>query len=240
MERMRLDRFFSSQEILSRKDVRSAVKHGRILVNGMAAKKTDVQIDAQKDQIFLDGQAVPYEPFVYLMLNKPQGVVSTTNDKTHRTVLDLVPPELFRSDLFPAGRLDKDTTGFVLLTNDGAFAHRILSPGNHVEKQYEVQIDGPLSPEQEETIRNGAVLADGYACMPCRLALMKAGENPIYEIVLREGKYHQIKRMFGTVRRGVLTLKRTRIGGLFLDADLAEGACKKIVHKEIDLILCNS
>ena len=225
MERMRLDRFFSSQEILSRRDVRDAVKRDRILVNGTAAKKPDMQIDVQKDQILLDGQAVVYEPFVYLMLNKPQGVVSATDDKIHRTVLDLVPPELFRSDLFPAGRLDKDTTGFVLLTNDGAFAHRILSPGSHVEKQYEVLIDGPLTPEQEETIRNGAVLA---------------GETPLYEIVLREGKYHQIKRMFGTVGRGVLTLKRTRIGGLFLDTDLEEGDCKKIVHKEIGLILCNS
>ena len=240
MERMRLDRFFSSQEILSRRDVRGAVKHGRILVNGAAAKKPDMQIDVQKDQILLDGQAVIYEPFVYLMLNKPQGVVSATDDKIHRTVLDLVPPELFRSDLFPAGRLDKDTTGFVLLTNDGAFAHRILSPGSHVEKQYEVLIDGPLTPEQEEKIRSGAVLADGYECMPCRLTLLKAGKTPLYEIVLREGKYHQIKKMFGTVGRGVLTLKRTRIGVWFLDANLEEGHGKKIVHIEIDLILCNS
>lgn len=240
MGRMRLDRFFSSQEILSRKDVRTALKTGRITVNGAVVKKADLQIDAEADQVLLDGKAVLYEPYVYLMLNKPKGVVSATDDKTHTTVLDLVPPELFRSDLFPAGRLDKDTTGFVLLTNDGDFAHRILAPGSHVEKHYEVQIDGRLTEREEDIIRNGAVLADGYECMPCELTLLIDADRPTYEIVLHEGKYHQIKRMFGTVQRGVVDLKRIQIGGLFLDEKLPEGACRKIVHKELGLILCKS
>lgn len=240
MERMRLDRFFSSQEILSRKDVRTALKAGRIAVNGTVAKKADLQINAETDRITLDGKAVEYEPYVYLMLNKPKGVVSATDDKTHKTVLDLVPSELFRSDLFPAGRLDKDTTGFVLLTNDGDFAHRILAPGSHVEKHYEVQIDGPLTESEEEIIRNGAVLADGYECMPCELRLLIDAAWPTYEIVLHEGKYHQIKRMFGTVQKGVVELKRIQIGGLLLDKKLPEGACRKIVHKEFELILCKS
>ena len=240
MGKMRLDRFFSSQEILSRKDVRTALKYGRIAVNGTVIKKADLQIDPQTDRITLDNADVSYEPFVYLMLNKPKGVVSATDDKTHTTVLDLVPPELFRSDLFPAGRLDKDTTGFVLLTNDGDFAHRILAPGSHIEKHYEVLIDGRLTAEEEEYIRKGTVLADGYACMPCELTLLRDEAWPTYEIVLHEGKYHQIKRMFGTVQKGVVELKRTKMGGLTLDENLKEGECRKIVHKELDLILCKS
>lgn len=238
MGKMRLDRFFSSQEILSRKDIRTALKLGRITVNGAPAKKADMQVDAETDEIRLDGRAVSYEPYVYLMLNKPQGIVSATDDKTHTTVLDLVPPELYRSDLFPAGRLDKDTTGFVLLTNDGAFAHQILAPGRHVEKHYEVRIDGLLTEAEENVLRKGAVLADGYECMPCELTLLEKSAQPLYEIVLREGKYHQIKRMFGTQGQGVVSLKRTQIGGLLLDRNLPEGGCRKIVHKEKELILC--
>lgn len=240
MGKMRLDRFFSSQEILSRKDVRTALKNGRITVNGTVVKKADLQIDPQTDRITLDNADVSYEPFVYLMLNKPKGVVSATDDKTHTTVLDLVPPELFRSDLFPAGRLDKDTTGFVLLTNDGDFAHRILAPGSHIKKHYEVQIDGRLTQEEETYIRNGTVLADGYECMPCGLTLLADEDWPKYEIVLQEGKYHQIKRMFGTVQKGVVELKRTKMGALSLDENLKEGECRKIVHKELELILCKN
>lgn len=232
--------FFSSQEILSRKEVRSAIKQKRITVNGSPAQKVDMSIDAEVDIICLDGRAIHYEPLIYLMLNKPQGVVSATEDRSHMTVLDLVPPDLFRSDLFPAGRLDKDTTGFVLLTNDGDFSHHILAPDTHIEKRYEVIVDGTLSTEEENLIRKGVTLADGYTCRPCGLMLINAGQTPSYEVILHEGKYHQIKRMFGTVGKGVLALKRTQIGGLVLDPSLPEGACRKIMHKEIDLILCNS
>lgn len=238
MATMRLDRFFSSQEILSRKEVKEAVLKKQITVNGETAKKIDMQIDPQTAQVCYKGQAVAYEPFVYLMLNKPQGVVSATEDKTHRTVLDLVPPELYRSDLFPAGRLDKDTVGFVLLTNDGDFAHRILSPKSHVSKRYEVTIDGPITAQDEEQLRSGITLADGYICKPCTLTLLSDCENPVYEIILTEGKYHQIKRMFGSVGRGVVFLKRTHIGGLELDKTLPECGCRKIMHKEILEILC--
>lgn len=238
MATMRLDRFFSSQEILSRKEVKEAVSKKQITVNGETAKKIDMQIDPQTAQVCYKGQAVAYEPFVYLMLNKPQGVVSATEDKMHRTVLDLVPPELYRSDLFPAGRLDKDTVGFVLLTNDGDFAHRILSPKSHVSKRYEVTIDGSITAQDEEQLRSGITLADGYVCKPCALTLLCGCENPVYEIILTEGKYHQIKRMFGSVGRGVLFLKRTHIGGLELDKKLPECGCRKIMHKEIDEILC--
>ena len=238
MATMRLDRFFSSQEILSRKEVKEAVLKKQITVNGETAKKIDMQIDPQTAQVCYKGQAVAYEPFVYLMLNKPQGVVSATDDKMHRTVLDLVPPELYRSDLFPAGRLDKDTVGFVLLTNDGDFAHRILSPKSHVSKRYEVTIDGPITAQDEAQLRSGITLADGYICKPCTLTLLSDCENPVYEIILTEGKYHQIKRMFGSVGRGVVFLKRTHIGGLELDKTLPECGCRKIMHKEILEILC--
>ena len=235
---MRLDRFFSSQEILSRKEVKEAVRKKEITVNGQIANKIEMQIDPQTAQVCYKGQAVLYEPFIYLMMNKPQGVVCATEDKIHKTVLDLVPKELFRSDLFPAGRLDKDTVGFVLLTNDGDFAHRILSPKSHVSKRYEVRIDGRITAQEEELLRHGITLADGYVCKPCTLTLIDDCESPVYEIILIEGKYHQIKRMFGSVGRGVLFLKRTHIGGVELDKNLPECRCRKMMHKEIDQILC--
>ena len=236
MKRMRLDRFFSSQEILSIKEVRSAIKQKRITVNGSPAQKVDMSIDAEVDIICLDGRAIHYEPFIYLMLNKPQVVVSATEDRSHMTVLDLVPPDLFRSDLFPAGRLDKDTTGFVLLTNDGDFSHHILAPDTHIEKRYEVIVDCTLSTEEENLIRKGVTLADGYTCRPCGLMLINAGQTPSYEVILHEGKYHQIKRMFSKHGITVEELKRIKMGSLELDKSLKEGECRYLTARELEEI----
>ncbi|MEG2813655.1 MAG: pseudouridine synthase [Oscillospiraceae bacterium] len=239
MPLMRLDKFFASQEILTRKEIRPLLKKGNIKINGVLAKAPDQKIDTENDVIMLFNQIISYQPYVYLMLNKPQGYVSSTNDKINKTVLDLVPNELFRSGLFPAGRLDKDSTGFVLLTNDGDFSHRILSPKNHVPKIYIVRIDNEISDENIKNIESGVTLADGYQCRPCEIEMLENSENPLLKVILHEGKYHEIKRMFGVYDCGVLSLKRIQIGGLKLDENLPEGSVKVILHNDVESILFN-
>lgn len=234
---MRLDRFFSSQEILSRKEIRPVIKRGGITVNGIPASSPEQKVDPERDAVALDGREVSYRPYVYLMLNKPKGYVSSTDDKRNPTVLDLVPPQLWREGLFPAGRLDRDTVGFVLLTNDGGFAHEILSPKKHVPKTYLVRLDGPLCADGIARLEAGVTLADGAVCKGASVRVVEEGEEPLVQIVLREGKYHQIKRMFGVIGLGVNWLKRTQIGGLALDGQLPEGGCREILHKELDKIL---
>ncbi len=240
MPQMRLDRFFSSQELLSRRETRACVKEGLICVNGIPAVSAEQKVDPQRDAVCLRGVRVEYKPFLYLMLNKPPGVVSSTDDRRNPTVLDCVPRELYRSGLFPAGRLDKDTVGFVLLTDDGAFAHRILAPGNHISKTYLVRLDGPVTEEGISLLESGVTLADGTICQKTPVKVLESGDRPLVQLVLCEGKYHQIKRMFGVLGLGVDWLKRTKIGGLPLDADLPEGGCREILHNEVEKILCNT
>ena len=237
MAQMRLDRFFSSQQLLSRKEVRPLVRAGLVRVNGAPASSPEQRIDPERDRVELKGEPVGWKPYLYLMLHKPRGVVSSTDDPRSRTVLDLVPPALWRDGLFPAGRLDKDSTGFVLLTNDGDFAHAILSPKRHVEKTYEVRLDGPLSDADVRSLEAGVTLSDGTECRGMRLKRLEDGPEPLWQVVLSEGKYHQIKRMFGTVEIGVNALKRTAIGGLRLDKALREGDCREISAKEVEEIL---
>lgn len=237
MPQMRLDKFFSSQNLATRKEVRELIKQGSITVNGCSDIKPEEKIDPEKDEICLNGTSVNYKKYLYLMMNKPKGVVSATNDKSQSTVLDLVPPELFRPGLFPAGRLDKDTTGFVLLTDDGDFAHRILSPKKHISKTYHAVISAPLTDIQMKQFENGLVLKDGFQCLPAKITLLEDGEHPLVEIVLWEGKYHQIKRMIGALGEKVLSLKRVKLGNLLLDPDLGEGECREILHKDVEKIL---
>jgi 16S rRNA pseudouridine516 synthase len=234
---IRLDRFFSSQNLASRKEVRTLLKEGRITVNGQPVRQSDHKVDLKKDTVCLDGTAVGYKEYLYLMLNKPQGVVSATNDRTQKTVLDLVPKEFYRPGLFPAGRLDKDTTGFVLITDDGDLAHRILSPKSHVPKTYHAVLDRPFQPEMIEKFKEGVTLADGFTCLPAEIRTLQEGENPLVEIIIREGKYHQIKRMAAACGCHVIKLKRVKIGNLELDATLPEGACKEILHKDVEKFL---
>lgn len=237
MAQMRIDRFFSEQEILSRSELKKEIKKGTVTVNGFALKDSALKIDTDSDEICYNGKLIEYQKHIYIMLNKPKGVVSSTDDKINKTVIDLVPPHLRRRGLFPAGRLDKDTVGFVLITNDGGFAHEMLSPKKHVEKTYVAVIDGSLTEKDIETLEKGAVLADGYVCKEAKLCILSDSCMPEVEIVLSEGKYHQIKRMFGVVGRGVIELKRTKIGGLELDKELAEGECREILHNELTRIL---
>ena len=232
MAQQRLDKIIASQGKYSRSDVRRLVRGGEITVNGKAVNDCGLKVDPEKDNIVVRGESFGYSKFVYIMLNKPQGVVSASRSPGEKTVVDLVPDELKRDGLFPAGRLDKDTTGFVLITDDGAFAHEILSPKKHVEKTYIAVLDRPIGESELEKFRSGVTLADGYECLPAQITLLSE-DGLAVEIKLREGKYHQIKRMAAACGSHVNKLHRVSMGGLSLDGSLQEGECRLITAEEL-------
>ena len=232
----RLDKIIASQGKHSRSEVRKLVRDGRITVNGAVVKKSDVKVN-ETDEITVDGVGICYRKHIYIMLNKPQGVISATEDRTQKTVLDLVPPELYRNGLFPAGRLDGDTTGFVLLTDDGDFAHRILSPKNHIMKTYHATLRDPLSEEDIERFKTGLTLGDGTVCLEAHVRVISEGEETVAEIKICEGKYHQVKRMFASIGNKVLRLRRVKMGALALDETLAEGECRELEAHEVEKLL---
>ena len=227
---MRLDRLIASQGKYTRNDVKKLIKNGLVVVDGKTIATPDTKVDPAVSEVVICGEPFTYKEHLYLMLNKPKGVVSATNDKVHKTVLDLVPKEYMRDGLFPAGRLDADTTGFVLITDDGDFAHKILAPKTHVEKTYEAKIAAPLSEEDIRVLETGAVLKDGFLCLPAKIKVLN--EEKI-EIKICEGKYHQIRRMIASRNNKVLELNRTKIGGLPLDIDLKPGFCREITQEEL-------
>lgn len=231
----RLDKILAMQGSASRKDVKEMIKKGRVSVNGKIVKDSSVKI-SETDAVSLDGTTLSLKKHVYLMLNKPAGVVSASDSETDTTVVDLVPDELYRDGLFPAGRLDKDTVGFVLITDDGDFAHRILSPKNHIVKTYEARLAEPLSEENKKLIQNGITLSDGTTLKESKVQILEDSETPLVKIQICEGKYHQIKRMFAATGNKVVYLKRTAMGDLPLDSGLLEGKCREITAQELDLI----
>ena len=216
---------------MSRKDAKTAVSHGKVTVNGAVVKLSDHKV-SESDEILLDGNKISKNKHIYIVLNKPQGYVSATEDENQHTVLELVPPELFRKGLFPAGRLDKDTTGLMIITDDGDFAHRILSPKKHIKKSYAVTLDIPVTAEMKEAFEKGVALSDGV-CKPAGLAF---GGKYDCTVTLFEGRYHQIKRMFGCFGAKVTALKRISIGGFSLPENLPEGQCRELDESELDLI----
>ena len=232
----RLDKILSSTLKISRADVKKLMKKQSVTVNGVQVKSGEMKIDPDTDEIRLNGRDVVYQKNIYLMMNKPEGVISASNDRSQETVVDLVPEEYRRDGLFPAGRLDADTTGFVLITDDGDFAHRILSPKNHVEKTYHARLAQRLSDGDIERFLSGIELKDGTLCLEARLRVIEDGETPLVEVVIHEGKYHQVKRMFAALGNRVVQLRRIKIGGLSLDGTLAEGECREITREEIRLI----
>lgn len=232
----RLDKLICSQGAYTRKQAQQMIKNGLVKVDGVIVRDRGFHIEPEKCSIVLNGEPFEIERFVYIMLNKPKGVVSATNDKNVKTVIDLVPDDLKRRNLFPAGRLDITTTGFVLITDDGDFAHRILSPKNHIEKTYEARLAEPISDEQMNFVADGITLGDGTKCLPAKLKRLEDGEHPLIEIKICEGKYHQIKRMFAAAGNGVIELKRTQMGGLELDEKLSEGECRRLNDEEIAMI----
>lgn len=232
----RLDKLLSSQGGFGRKKAQELIKNGLVKVDGIQVRDRGAHIDPDASSVEVDGKPFKLERFVYLMLNKPKGVVSASTDKNVKTVVDLAPEDLKGRNLFPAGRLDMTTTGFVLLTDDGDFAHRILSPKNHIEKTYEARLAESVTEQQLIDVANGIVLKDGTECMPAKLKILEYGDSPLVEIKICEGKYHQVKRMFAAVGNGVVELKRTRMGALPLDPELPEGQCRKISEEELKLI----
>ncbi len=232
----RLDKLISSQGTYTRKQAQQLIKDGLVKVDGITVRDRGFHIDPDVNSVILDGKEFAVEKFVYLMLNKPKGVVSATNDRSQKTVVDLVPDELKKRNLFPAGRLDMTTTGFVLITDDGDFAHRILSPKNHIEKTYEARLAESVTEEQLRMVADGIVLKDGTECLPAKLKILEDSDSPLVEIKICEGKYHQIKRMFAAAGNGVIELKRTKMGKLSLDEALPEGECRRLTEAEIALI----
>lgn len=231
----RLDKIIASQGQYSRSEVKKLVKGGRVTIDGSVVKNSDIKADPNKNIIAVDGKVLRYKKHMYIMLNKPQGVVSATDDRDHKTVIDLVPKELMRDGLFPAGRLDGDTVGFVLITDDGDFAHEILSPKNHIMKTYHATLERPVTKEDIRAFRDGIELKDGTLCLEAEVRSLDS-DTPMAEIKICEGKYHQVKRMFAALGNRVVFLKRVKMGELSLDESLEEGQCREITPDELILI----
>jgi len=228
----RLDKIIAAQGKYSRRDVKKLVAAGRINIDGKIVNKSDIKIDTDKVKIEIDGIELKIKNKVYLILNKPKGYVSATEDRKDETVLDLVPENLFHKELFPAGRLDKDTTGLMILTNDGNFAHNILAPKKHVKKKYKVEIDIKITDEMVEAFKKGIMLKDGI----CKSSGLEILDEKIGIVTLTEGRYHQIKRMFGCFGAKVVNLHRISFGNLSLPEDLKLGECRELTEGEIKKI----
>ena len=231
---MRLDKYLAETAQCTRSEAKTLLNRGRVTVNGVVCKKGDTQL-REGDSVAVDGAPLAYQQFVYLMLNKPEGVVSASTDKRDTTVVDLIGDAYPRRELFPAGRLDKTSTGFVLLTDDGGFAHEILAPKRHVSKTYTVVIDTPLTEEMRKGFAEGVTLADGTALSPAEVEALTS-DGLTVKVRLRQGVYHQIKRMFGVYGAGVNALHRDAIGGLALDPALAPGQWRKLSAEEVTAI----
>lgn len=232
---MRLDKFLGNHGFGTRKEVKLLVKRGAVKINDVLVKKADIKIVPENDTVTVYDEAVVYEPFVYIMLNKPAGYISSTKDYKDETVLELI-DGLEHYDLHPVGRLDKDTEGLLILTNDGQFSHDVLSPRKHVNKTYFACVDGYVTDETVELFKAGVTLDDGYKAMPAELQIVRAGEISEIELVIQEGKFHQVKRMFKAVDMTVIYLKRIKMGGLPLDESLAPGAYRKLTLEEINFV----
>lgn len=237
MAKIRIDKMLSHMGYGSRSDIKKAAKMGRIRLNQTVEKNCALLIDPQNVQVFWDDMEVIYREHLYLLLNKPQGVVSATQDNLHPTVIDLVPENYRHYNLFPVGRLDKDTEGLLVLTNDGPFAHDLLSPKKQIPKIYYAQVDVMLSEAAVRKFEEGILLDDGYKTMPAKLEIFHVQDEQSHcHVTIQEGKFHQIKRMFAEVGAHVLFLKRIQIGKLRLDERLAPGEMRELTAQEIGFL----
>ena len=230
MNTERLDKYIASNTNYTRSDCRKLIYTGRVSVNGKNNVKIDTKVSPDEDTVLLDNQKIEYKKFVYFLMNKPKGVLSACNDKNKKTVVDLLKENDRIKDVFPIGRLDKDTTGLLLLTNDGETAHKIISPKSKIEKSYLATLDGNITEENIELFKSGVTLADGSVCKPAVLEYV--GENTA-RVIITEGKYHQIKRMFGVIGLGVVELHRERIGNLTIPKHLANGEYCEILFSDV-------
>lgn len=233
----RLDKVLGNLGYGTRKEIKKLTRSGGITVNGEVVKDSSTKVDPENDEIVFFDETVNYRKYIYLMLNKPQGYISATEDYLHETVLELIEEEDLVFKLFPAGRLDKDTEGFLLLTNDGQFSHKLLAPKNRVPKTYYAEISGEVTEDDVEEFKQGIVLDDGYETLPAELEIIKSGPVSEIELTIVEGKFHQVKRMFEAVGKRVIYLKRISIGNLNLDEDLELGEYREISPEEIENIM---
>ncbi|WP_318614164.1 pseudouridine synthase [Sporosarcina sp. YIM B06819] len=234
---MRLDKLLSNMGFGSRKEVKQLLKKGAVRVNAEAVKDAALHIDTEKDEVTILGERVVYKEFIYLMMNKPQGVLSATEDKHDQTVIDLLDADSQHFEPFPVGRLDKDTEGFLLLTNDGKLAHNLLSPKKGVPKTYYAHIEGVVTEEDVERFAEGVILDDAYLTKPGKLRILKSADVSEIELTITEGKFHQVKRMFVAVGKQVVYLKRLSMGPLSLDENLPLGSYRELTEEELQLLL---
>ena len=225
----RIDKIIASQGKYSRSDVKALIAKRRVTVDGEPIKSSSVKADPTIHRIAIDGAEITVKKHVYLMLHKPKGYVSATEDREHQTVLELVPEEYTGRELFPAGRLDRDTTGLMIITDDGVMAHNILSPKKHVQKVYHVELDIPVTQEMQKGFADGVELNDGV----CKAAGLDITGEYTATVTLKEGRYHQIKRMFGCYGAKVVELHRLAMGDLYLPSDLPEGQCRELTQLEL-------
>ena len=231
---MRLDKYLCETGFGTRSQVKDLLKKGQVMVNGEVVKKPELKINETTDQILCQGKKVSYQKNIYLMLHKPAGVVSATEDNREKTVLDLVSPEDRKNSLFPVGRLDKDTEGLLLLTDDGELAHRLLSPKKHVDKTYYAKIDGQVTEEHVKQFREGLDIGDEKKTLPAVLTILLSGPVSEIEVTIHEGRFHQIKRMFEAVGCKVTYLKRLSMGSLVLDETLPPEEYRPLTEAELE------
>ncbi|WP_079908651.1 pseudouridine synthase [Paenibacillus sp. 32352] len=235
---MRLDKLLANTGYGSRSEIKVMVKRGAIIINDRPVKDSGMQVNPWTDVITVDGETVRYREFIYVMLNKPQGVVSATEDTRDRTVIDLLDDEYKHFQPFPVGRLDKDTEGLLLLTNDGKLAHNLLSPRKHIPKTYFAEVEGAVTEEDGKQFQQGVQLDDGYVTMPAQLTILQSGHPDQgivskIELTIMEGKFHQVKRMFQAVGKRVVFLKRISMGPLLLDEHLLPGEYRELTEAEL-------
>jgi 16S rRNA pseudouridine516 synthase len=234
-EQLRLDKFLADMGIGTRNELKSFIRGCRVKVNGSVCNKPERKVSAAADEICFDDKRIEYIDFLYIMLHKPAGVVSATRDNASRTVLDLIEVKQ-RKDLFPVGRLDKDSEGLLLLTNDGSLAHRLLSPKKHVDKVYYAKINGKVTEEDKAAFEAGVDIGEEAVTLPARLNILKSEEVSEIELTIQEGKFHQVKRMFEAVGKEVIYLKRLSMGGLALDPSLSPGEYRELTLEELEYL----
>lgn len=230
--KLRLDKYLADMSIGTRSEVKKLISKGLVSVNDVTVKKPETKIDTDSDTVICQGINVSYAEYEYYMLNKPKGVISATEDPDQSTVLDLIDSK--RKDLFPVGRLDKDTEGLLLITNDGQLAHRLLAPGKHVDKVYYARIEGCVTEEDVEAFKEGLDIGDEKKTLPGFLKILSSGSMSEIELTIHEGRFHQVKRMFHAVGKEVVFLKRLSMGNLSLDPELKPGEYKELKKDEID------
>lgn len=230
---MRLDKLLANMGFGTRKDVKKLIKQKAVTVDEIVVKDVGLQVDPEKQAVVIFGERVKYEPMLYLLMNKPAGVISATEDNYDQTVIDLLEPYHRHFEPFPVGRLDKDTEGFLLITNDGQLTHNLLSPKKHVPKVYYAKIAGEVKPEHIEMFQQGIIIDDGYQTKPAKLTILNSGVESEIELEISEGKFHQVKRMFKAIDTEVTYLKRLSMGPLQLGDDLALGEYRELTEEEV-------